>query len=145
MIYYEPVKVTINAPKLAKVTFDMVVWRYDLPDLIVSNRGLLFIFKFWSLFCYFFGRIALWRPTFRFLTTLSRTIGPGSYRWLSSYITTPRMQALVIRFSSWTVNIIPECLTKKMSTPALSPSQQTNYQRELRELIIICRENFYHA
>ena len=46
MVYYEPVKVTIDAPGLVKVIFNMVVWHHGLPDLIVSNRGLLFTSKF---------------------------------------------------------------------------------------------------
>ena len=55
MIYYKPVKVTINASGLAKVIFNVVIWHYSLPDSIFSDRGLLFIFKFWSLLCYFFS------------------------------------------------------------------------------------------
>ena len=55
MVHYEPVKVTINAPRLAEVIIDVVVWHHGLPDLIVIDRGLLFTSKFWSLLCYFFG------------------------------------------------------------------------------------------
>ena len=53
MIYYESVKVTIDAPRLAEVILDMVVWHHDLPNSIMSDRGLLFISKFWSSLCYF--------------------------------------------------------------------------------------------
>ena len=55
MVHYEPVKVTINAPGLAEVILDMVVWHHGLLNSIVSNRGSLFISKFWSLLCYFLG------------------------------------------------------------------------------------------
>ena len=55
MVHYEPVKVTIDAPGLAKVIINMIVWHHDLPDLIVSDRGSLFISKFWSSLCYFLG------------------------------------------------------------------------------------------
>ena len=55
MVYYEPVKVTIDAPGLAKVILDVVVWHYGLPDSIVSDRGSLFTSKFWSSLCYFLG------------------------------------------------------------------------------------------
>ena len=55
IIHYEPVKVTINAPGLAEVIFDVVVQYHGLPNLIVSDRGLLFTSKFWSSLCYFFG------------------------------------------------------------------------------------------
>ena len=53
MVYYELVKVTINAPDLAKVIFDMVVWHHELLDSIVTDKCSLFTSKFWSLLCYF--------------------------------------------------------------------------------------------
>ena len=55
MVHYEPVKVTINAPELAKVIFDVIIRHYGLPDSIVSDRGLLFTSKIWSSLCYFLG------------------------------------------------------------------------------------------
>ena len=55
MVHYEPVKVTIDAPGLAEVIIDVVVRHHGLPDSIVTNRGLLFTLKFWSLLCYFLG------------------------------------------------------------------------------------------
>ena len=54
MGYYEPVKVIIDASGLAKVILEVVVWHYSLPNSIVSDRGLLFTSKFWSLLCYIF-------------------------------------------------------------------------------------------
>ena len=53
MIYYKPVKVTINAPGFAEVIIDIVVRHHGLPDSIVTNRGLLFTSKFWSSLYYF--------------------------------------------------------------------------------------------
>ena len=38
MVYYKPVKVTINALELAKVIIDVVMCHHDLPDSIISNR-----------------------------------------------------------------------------------------------------------
>ena len=55
MVYYKPVKVTINAPGLAEVIIDVVVRHHGLPDSIVTDRGLLFTSKFWSSLCYFLG------------------------------------------------------------------------------------------
>ena len=55
MIYYEPVKVTIDTLELAEVIIDVVIWHHGLPDSIVTNRGSLFISKFWLLLCYFLG------------------------------------------------------------------------------------------
>lgn len=37
MVYYEPVKVNIDALALAKVIFNMVVCHYDLLNLIFIN------------------------------------------------------------------------------------------------------------
>ena len=55
MVHYEPVKVTLDAPRLAEVIIDVVVWHHGLPDSIVINRGLLITSKFWSLLYYFLG------------------------------------------------------------------------------------------
>ena len=55
MVHYELVKVTIDTPGLAEIILHVVVWHHSLPDSIVSNRGSLFISKFWSLLYYFFG------------------------------------------------------------------------------------------
>ena len=94
MVYYKPVKITIDAPGLVKVTFDIVVWHYGLPNSIVSDKDLLFTSKFWLLFCYFLSRTVLWRPIFGLLSTSSQTIRPSFYQWLSLRITTPRIRAL---------------------------------------------------
>ena len=53
IVYYESVKVSINAPGLVKVILDVVVWHYSLPNLIVMDRSLLFTSKFWLLLYYF--------------------------------------------------------------------------------------------
>lgn len=55
MIYYKPVKVTIDTQRLAKVILNIIVWYHVLPNFILIDRGLLFTLKFWLLFCYFFG------------------------------------------------------------------------------------------
>ena len=62
MVYYKPVKITINAPGLTEVIIDVVVQYYGLPNSIVTNRGSLFTLKFWSSLCYFFG-IKRWLST----------------------------------------------------------------------------------
>ena len=53
MVHYKPVKVIINTLRLVEVILDVVVWHHDLPKSIVSDIGLLFTPKFWSLLCYF--------------------------------------------------------------------------------------------
>ena len=53
IIYYEPVKVTINALGLAKIIINVVMRHHGLLDSIVIDRRSFFISKFWSLLCYF--------------------------------------------------------------------------------------------
>lgn len=55
MVYYEPVKITINTPGFAKVIVDIVMQYHDLLNLIVSDQELVFTSKFWSLLFYFLG------------------------------------------------------------------------------------------
>ena len=55
MIYYELVKVTINAPGFTEVIIDVVVRHHGPLDSIITNHRLLFTSKFWSLLCYFFN------------------------------------------------------------------------------------------
>ena len=53
IVYYEPVKVIINTPGLAKVIVNVVVQHHGLPNSIISNWGSVFISMFWSLLYYF--------------------------------------------------------------------------------------------
>lgn len=53
MIYYELVKITINASGLGDVIMDIVIKEHGLLISIMSDRGSLFTSKVWSLLCYF--------------------------------------------------------------------------------------------
>ena len=55
MVYYKPVKATINVLSFAKVIINVVVKHRGLLDLIVTDRGSLFTLKFYSSLCYFLG------------------------------------------------------------------------------------------
>ena len=55
MIYYKPVKITINTLGFVKVIINVVVRHHGLSDSIVNDWDSLFISKFWSLLCYFLG------------------------------------------------------------------------------------------
>ena len=68
MVYYEPVRITIDVPSLAEVIIDVVVWHHALPDSIVTDRGSFFTLKFWSLLCYFLGIKRLFFTTFHLQT-----------------------------------------------------------------------------
>ena len=53
MVYYKLIKITINAPGLAKVIIDVIICHYSFPNSNVTNRSFFFTSKFWSLLCYF--------------------------------------------------------------------------------------------
>lgn len=72
MVYYEPVKVIINAPGLAKMIINVVVWHPGLPNSIITDWCSIFILKFRSLFCYFLGIKRKLSTTF-YLQTNSQT------------------------------------------------------------------------
>ena len=55
MVHFKPIKIIIDALGLAQVIIDVIVWHHSLPDLMVTNKGFLFISKFWSMLCYFLG------------------------------------------------------------------------------------------
>ena len=44
---------TITTPTLAEVILNVIVWHRGLPYSIVSDRGSVFMSKFWSFLCYF--------------------------------------------------------------------------------------------
>ncbi len=53
MVYYKPVNITIDVPRLAKVIINRVICHYNIFESIVIDQGLLFILKFRSLLYYF--------------------------------------------------------------------------------------------
>ncbi len=53
MVHYKLVKVTIDAPGLREVIINVVVRHHGVLKSIVTDWGLLFTSKFWSLLCYF--------------------------------------------------------------------------------------------
>ena len=55
MVYYEPVKITIDAPGLGELIINVVICHHGLPNSIVTDRGSLFTSKFWSSLYYFLG------------------------------------------------------------------------------------------
>lgn len=43
-----------NAPELAKVMINIVIYHHSFSNSILINKSSVFTFKFWSLLCYFF-------------------------------------------------------------------------------------------
>ena len=164
MVHYEPVKITIDAQKLAEVILDVVVRHHGLPDSIVSDRGSLFTSKFWSSLCYFLG-------IKRRLSTAFHPQTDGQTERQNS-----TMEAYLRAFVNFEQNDWARLLpmaefaynnAKNASTghtpfelncgyhPRMSYEEEVDSRSksksadelstELRELMIVCRENLHHA
>ena len=55
IVYYEPVKVTIDISRLTKVIINMVVQYHDLSNSIINDYRVIFTSKFWPSLCFFLG------------------------------------------------------------------------------------------
>ena len=164
MVHYEPVKVTIDALRLVKFVLDVVVRYHGLPNSIISNRGSLFTSKFCSLLCYFFGIKS------RLSTAFHPQINGQTERQNSTIEVYPRAfvnfkQNNGARFLSmleFTYNNAKNASTghtpfelncgyhpwmsyKDNVDPRSKSKSADNLSAELRELMIVCRENLYHA
>ena len=166
MVYYELVKVTINALDFAEVIINVVVRHHGLSESIVTNRGLLFTSKFWLLLYYFLG-IKQRLFTAFYSQTDGRTEKQNST--IEAYL-----QAFVnFKQNNW-VQLFPIAEfaynnAKNVSTnymlfelncgyhlcvsykeeEILDPRSKSKTAGELssklQELIIVCQQNFYHA
>ena len=92
MVHHKPVKITINALKLAGVIINVVVQHYSFPNSIISDRKAIFTFKFWSLLCYFFG-------IKRQLSTTFHPQTDGQIEWLNR-----RIEVYLCAFINWEQN-----------------------------------------
>ena len=164
MVHYEPVKVTIDAPRLAEVIIDVVVRHYGLLDSIVTNRGSFFTSKFWSFLCYFL-------EVKRRFSTAFHPQTDGQTKQQNSTIETyfrafvhfeQNDWAKLLPMAEFTYNNAKNASTGHMPFelnygyhPRISyeenvdPRSQSKsadeLSTELRELIIVCRKNLYHA
>lgn len=55
IVYYKPVKTMINIVGLIEIIINVIIRHHYLAKSIISDPGLLFISKFWSLLYYFHG------------------------------------------------------------------------------------------
>ena len=53
IVYNKSLKVTINISSLAEVIINVVMQYHGLLYSIISDRGAIFMSKFWFLLCYF--------------------------------------------------------------------------------------------
>ena len=164
MIYYELVQTTITALALAKVILNIVVRHHGLPDSIVSDRGSVFMSKFWSSLCYFLS-------IKRKLSTAFHPKTDGQTEWQNS-----TMEAYLRAFVNYKQNNWARLLpmvefaynnAKHASTqytsfelnceyyPCVSYKEDVDHRsrlkaadeltEELRNLIAACKENLQHA
>ena len=164
MVHYEPVKVTINAPGLAEVILDVVVWHHGLPDSIVSDRDSLFISKFWSSLCYFLGIKRRLSTAFHPQTD-GQTERQNSTMeaYLRAFVNFEQNDwARLLPMAEFAYNNAkntsighthfelnygyhPRISYKEKVDPCFKLKSAAKLLTELRKLIFVCRENLHHA
>ena len=164
MVHYEPVKVTIDAPGLAEVILDVVVRHHGLPDSIVSDRGSLFTSKFWSSLCYFLGIKRRLFTAFHLQTDgqTERQISTME-AYLRAFVNFEQNDwARLLPMAEFAYNNAknassghtpfklncgyhPRMSYKEDVDPRSKSKSADELSAELRELMIVCRENLHHA
>ena len=164
MVHYEPVKVTINTPGLAEVILDVVVRHHGLPDSIVFDRGSLFTSKFSSLLCYFLGIKRRLSTAFHPQTnrqTKRQNSTMKAYLWVFVNFEQNNWAKLLL-MAEFAYNNAKNASTGHTPFelncgyhPQMSYEEEVNprsksksadeLSAELRELMIVCRENLHHA
>ena len=164
MVYYELVKVTINAPRLVEVIIDVVVWYHGLLDSIISDRGAIFTSKFWSSLCYFFGIKRRLSNAFHPQTnrqTEQQNSMMEAYLW--AFVNFEQNNwARILPMAEFAYNNAKNTSTghtpfelncgyhsrmsyKEEVNPRSKSKSTDELLAELRELMIVCWENLYHA
>ena len=164
MVHYKAVKVTIDALELVEVIIDMVVWHHGLPDSIVTNRRSLFISKFWLSLCYFLG--VKWKLSTAFhLQTNGQTKRQNSTMeaYLQAFVNFEQNDwARLLPMAEFAYNnaknastghtpfelncsFHPRMSYKEDVDPRSQSKSADELSAELRELMIVCRENLHHA
>ena len=164
MVHYKPVKVTIDAPGLAEVILDVVVCHYGLPDSIVTDRGLLFTSKFWSSLCYFLGIKRRLSTAFHPQTDGQTERQNNTMEaYLRAFINFEQNDwARLLPMAEFVYNNSKNASTGhtlfelncgylsrtsyEEGVDSRSQSKSADeLEEELRELMIVCRENLHHA
>ena len=164
MLYYKPVQIIITPPVLAEVILNVVVGHHGLLDSIVSNRGSVFTFRFWSSFCYFLS--IKWRLSIAFYPqTDSQTKWQNNMMeaYLRPFVNCKQnnwarflpMAEFVYNNAKYTsMGYMPFelnyeyhlCVFYKEDVDPCSRSKAADeLTKELRNLIAVCKENLQHA
>ena len=164
MVYYEPIKITINVPSLAEIIIYVVICHHGLPNSIVTDKGSLFISKFWSLLCYFLGIKQRLSTTF-YLRTNGQTKQQNSTMeaYLRAFINFKQNDWVrLLPMAEFVYNntkntstghtpfelncgYYPRVSFKKDTDPCFQSKTADELLAELWELMTICWENLYYT
>ena len=164
IVHYKLVKVAIHALRLPKVILDMVVWHHGLPNSIMSDRGSLFILIFWSSLCYFLG--IKWRLSTAFHSQTDGQINRQNSMmkaYLQIFVNFKKnvwaRLLLIAKFAykntknasightPFELNCTyhPKILYEEEVDPYFKSKSVDELSAKLRELMIVCQKNLYHA
>ena len=164
MVYYKSMKITLNAPEVAKIIIDVIVCHHGRSDSIVTNRGSFFTSKFWSLLCYFLGikrrfSTAFYPQTDGQTKQQNSTIGAS----LQVFVNFEQNDwARLLPMAKFAYNNAKNLSTGHMSLelncgyhlrvffkentdPCSWSKSADKLLPKLQELMTVCRENLYHA
>ena len=164
MVYYKPVIITINAPGLAKIIIDVLVWHHGLLNSIMTDKSLLFISKFWLLVCYFL-HIKCWlfiafylqidgqikRQNITIKAYLRAFINFDQNNWARLLPMAEFAYNNVKNASNGHTTFELNCeyhlcvFYKEDINPRFKFKPVDEFFVELQKLMTICQENFYHA
>ena len=164
MVHYELVKVTINALELAEVIINVVVRHHGFPDFIISDRGAIFTSKFWSLLCYFLGIKRRLSTAFHPQTDgQTKRQNSTMEAYLRAFVNFEQNDwARLLPMAEFAYNNAKNASTghtpfelncgfhPRMSyeedvDPRSQSKSADELSAELRELMIVCRENLHHT
>ena len=164
MVYYELVKITINAIGLVEVIINVVVRHHGLTDPIGTNKGSLFTSKFWSSLCYFLG-IKRRLSTAFYPQTDSQTERQNSTMeaYLRAFVNFEQNDwARLLPMAEFAYNNAKNASTghtpfelncgyhprvsyEEDIDPRSKSKLADELSAELQELMTVCRENLHHA
>ena len=164
MVHYKPVKVTFDAPRLAKVILDVIIRHHGLSDSIITDGDPLFTSKFWSSLCYFLDIKQRLSTAIHSQTdgqTERRNSTMEAHLW--AFVNFKQNNwARLLPMAEFAYNNVKNTSTGHTSFklncgyhPRMSYKDNVDSRSklksadklaaELKKLIVVCRKNFHHA